>query len=142
MGCCGGKACDSKKEALERAELSAAPITALVPKLMEVLKTGIFLWSFKDSAADQLAASIANLVRENDHLKSLLKIFCAPAPDVSATAKSVYITFGPANAYTLHIAATTPDVKAALADSLRKAADELCGENPPSPQMQFDWDLQ
>lgn len=142
MGCCGGKECDSKKELPARAELSTAPITALVPKLMEVLKTGLFLWSFKDSAADQLAASIAHLVRENEHLKSLLKVFCAPTPDVAVTSKSVAITFGPANTYTLHIAAATPADKAALADSLQKAVDTLRGVDSASPQMQFDWDLQ
>ena len=141
MGCCNREPCDSKKEALPTAAFSTASFTALVPKLMEVLKTGICLWSFKDAAADQLAASIAAMVRENENLKALLKVFCAPSPSIVPMADIVAISFGPANTYTLHISAATPAEKDALADSLQKAADTLRGATQ-NKQLQFDWDLQ
>jgi hypothetical protein len=131
MGCCGKKNCDRPKEEMT----SLAPLLAAleenswaITKLLEIAKNGIRFVGFKNDHVNELAATIAAVVNENNYLKNLLKLPTTPAPKTDETGMTIW--FGPRNEYSLFIAAPTQKSRTALADSLIKAAEELKKTQP------------
>jgi hypothetical protein len=95
----------------------------LLQQLLTVAHTGLKNLNLAVPAANELAAIIANLVLENEHLKKLLN----SRVDVQVKDTAVEIFFGPQNQYRLLIPATTEAERKAVADALSAAAEKLRG---------------
>lgn len=116
MGCCSNKKDLSNK--LEMSDLTSWVLNGL----MDVVKTGRIPSLFKNPAADQLAAMIANVVDENRYLRAILGVM---RPDTVVAGDAFTISFGPSKQYSLTIPVVTPDDRKAIVDSLRAAIEKL-----------------
>jgi len=131
MGCCGKKNCDRPKEEMTS---SATLLAALeesswaITKLLEIAKNGIRFVGFKNDHVNELAATIAAIVNENNYLKNLLKLGDDATTKTDETGMTIW--FGPRNEYSLFIATPTQKSRTALADSLINAAETLKKTQP------------
>lgn len=139
MGCCGNKQCDRPKAemTIDLASMSALleEGSAVLTKLIDIAKGGARFVGFKNAQTNELAATIAAIVSENNYLKNLLGIF---HPGTAHTDENgVTISFGPRNTYKLFIPAFTESARTKLADSLMKAAEELKKTKPELPEQKW-----
>jgi hypothetical protein len=133
MGCCdaSNKKCNRQKEEI----ISPDALTALasdgswvLQKLLEIARGGVRFVGFKNVAVNELAATIAGIVAENNYLKRMLGIF---HPGRAAAEKSgAIIMFGPKNEYKLFIPAISETARAKLSASLISAGEELLDTQP------------
>jgi len=95
----------------------------VITKLLDIAKSGIRFAGFKNERIDELAATIATIVAENNYLKSLLGT--ARPSGVKTTNNGVTVSFGPRNEYNLFIATPTQETRSTLAENLIAAGKEL-----------------
>lgn len=106
-----------------------------ITKLLEIAKNGIRFVGFKNDHVNELAATIAVIVNENNYLKDLLKLSDDATTKTDKTGMTIW--FGPRNEYSLFIAAPTQKNRTVLADSLMKAAEELKKTQPNWPEQKW-----
>jgi len=126
MGCCSHKNCDRPREAMTSPEALLGLLNEnswVVTKLLDIAKSGIRFVGFKNERIDELAATIATIVAENNYLKSLLGT--ARPSVIKTTNDGVTVSFGPRNEYNLFMATPTQETRNTLAENLIAAGKEL-----------------
>lgn len=133
MSCCGKKSCQNTEPADPATTGPAAfsvleSSAAVIAKLVEVTKTGVCDFVFKDTKLNELAATISMLVAENQYLKKLARLLPG-TPKIDIAPSTISFNFGPDSEYTLTVPVTLKN-RQKLADQLFYAAMTLKAQEP------------
>jgi hypothetical protein len=132
MGCCGkNEKCDRPRE--EISGLNSFGFLVL-NALLDVARTGNISVPTSVPAADELAAIIAKLVKENEYLSGLIGALTDDAK-VIVTADNFKISFGPAGEYALTIPLRSDADRQQLIANLTAAIDQLQNTNTDNKQL-------